>query len=241
MKRMRCMISCCEYPMSSSLSPAWSGRPERCEYMSPTVTVRVTYGSASANHGSDSTIGISHVTVLSVTAAATTVDPTDFDTDASWKTVFGSTASPVVMSLTPNPLAYLVSPPDTTATATPGILVDSIIELTRSSSCPTALSTASAGSGSAATAFGFCRDSDADGGAPVPDDPLSQAATSATTATTEQVAIERRAHRDVRGGSWPGQRAGTEWAVAMGVSSTSLRHDTPRGQPVVGVLPAPTP
>ena len=41
------------------MSPAWSGSPERCEYMSPTVTIWVTTGSDSANHGSLDTIGVS--------------------------------------------------------------------------------------------------------------------------------------------------------------------------------------
>ena len=41
------------------MSPAWSGSPERCENRSPTVTIRVTAGSDSANHGSLSTTGVS--------------------------------------------------------------------------------------------------------------------------------------------------------------------------------------
>ena len=41
------------------MSPAWSGSPERCENMSPTVTICVTAGSDSANHGSFDTIGVS--------------------------------------------------------------------------------------------------------------------------------------------------------------------------------------
>ena len=41
------------------MSPAWSGSPERCENMSPTLTICVTTGSDSANHGSLDTIGVS--------------------------------------------------------------------------------------------------------------------------------------------------------------------------------------
>lgn len=51
---------------------------------------------------------------------ATTVAPTDFETDASWKTVSESTFSLVTTSRTPNPLLYTTFPPWMTATAIPG-------------------------------------------------------------------------------------------------------------------------
>ena len=87
------------------MSPAWSGSPDRCENMSPTLTIWVTAGSDSANHGSFDTIGVSQPIAFSPTWWATTVDEIDLDTDASWKTVSGSTFSPVLTSLTPKPLA----------------------------------------------------------------------------------------------------------------------------------------
>ena len=43
------------------MSPAWSGSPDRCENMSPTVTICVTTGSDSPNHGSLDTIGVSQL------------------------------------------------------------------------------------------------------------------------------------------------------------------------------------
>src|SRR3546814_3928590 len=103
------------------MSPAWSGSPDRCDIMSPTLTIRVTSGSDSVNHGSSDTMGVSHCTAFAPTWCATTVDANDFDTDASWNTVSGSTCSPLLTSLTPKPLAYVVFPPCTTATAIPGI------------------------------------------------------------------------------------------------------------------------
>ena len=87
------------------MSPAWSGSPDRCENMSPTLTILVTAGSDSANHGSFDTIGVSQPIASVPTCCATTVDEIDLDNDAIWNTVSGSTFSPVLMSLTPKPLA----------------------------------------------------------------------------------------------------------------------------------------
>src|SRR6266404_9279621 len=98
------------------MSPACSGSPERCENMSPTLTVCVTVGSERANHGSLATIGVSQLIALVPTWWATTVALTGLDSDASWKTVSGSILSPLRPSLTPKPLAYTVFPPCTTAT-----------------------------------------------------------------------------------------------------------------------------
>ena len=49
-------------------------------------------------------VGVSQATTFLPTMAATTVAPTDFETEASWKTVSASTGAPPV-SRTPNPLA----------------------------------------------------------------------------------------------------------------------------------------
>ena len=65
------------------MSPAWSGSPERCENMSPTLTICVTAGSDSANHGSLDTIGVSQPIALVPTWWATTVALSDLDSDAS--------------------------------------------------------------------------------------------------------------------------------------------------------------
>ena len=56
------------------MSPAWSGSPDRCENMSPTLTIWVTAGSDSANHGSFDTIGVSQPIAFSPTWWATTVE-----------------------------------------------------------------------------------------------------------------------------------------------------------------------
>jgi hypothetical protein len=45
----------------------------------------------------------SQLTALSPTRAATTVEAIGFESEASWKTVSASTASPVPASLTPKP------------------------------------------------------------------------------------------------------------------------------------------
>jgi hypothetical protein len=82
------------------------------------------------------------------------------DTDASWKTVSGSTLSPDRTSLTPNPLAYTVFPPYTTATAIPGMPDFFINSSTMSSSLETALSTALAGRSIAGTSGGGTSDRD---------------------------------------------------------------------------------
>ena len=49
------------------MSPAWSGRPERCENISPMLTICVTTGSANANHGSLETIGVSQAIAFTPT------------------------------------------------------------------------------------------------------------------------------------------------------------------------------
>src|ERR1700712_237892 len=129
------------------MSPAWSGRPDRCEYMSPTVTILLTAGSFSANQGSLSTI----------------VDPNGLDIDASWNTVSGSTPLPgevpLRTSFTPNPLAYMVFPPCTTATAMPGSPECFIRSSAIPSSLATASSTALSGKGIAGTRGGYTSDS----------------------------------------------------------------------------------
>ena len=147
------------------MSPAWSGSPERCANMSPTVTICVTTGSDSANHGSLETIGVSQLIALVPTSCATTVALSGLDNDASWNTVSASTLSPVVTSLTPKPLAYTVFPPCTTATAIPGMPDFFIRSSAMPSSLATALSTALSGSGIAGTKGGGTSDcAEADGG-----------------------------------------------------------------------------
>src|SRR5690348_1927107 len=141
------------------MSPAWSGSPDRCENMSPTVTIGVTTGFDSANHGSLDTTGMSHPIALVPTWWATTVALSGLDSEANWKTVSGSILSPVRTSLTPNPLAYTVFPPCTTATAIPGMPDFLIRSLTMPSSLATALSTALSGSGIAGTNGGGASDS----------------------------------------------------------------------------------
>ncbi|WP_206535792.1 hypothetical protein [Microbacterium sp. 4R-513] len=69
--------------------------------MSPIVTCEPTYASDSAKPGRWSATGVSHVTVPWSIARAMTLVPTDFETDASAKTVSGSTGSPLSTSLTP--------------------------------------------------------------------------------------------------------------------------------------------
>ena len=87
--------------MSSSRSPAYSGRPLRWAYMSRSVTLAVTYGSDMANDGSRSTMRSSHVITLSPTSPASTVDDSGLDSDASWNTVSASTGSGLPTSRTP--------------------------------------------------------------------------------------------------------------------------------------------
>src|SRR6185295_4331132 len=115
--------------------------------MSPTLTIGVTAGSDSANHGSLDTIGVSHPIAFCPTWLATTVALSGLDSDASWKTVSGSIISPLRTSLTPKPLAYTVFPPCTTPTAIPGMPDFFIKSLTIPSSLATASSTALSGSG----------------------------------------------------------------------------------------------
>src|SRR6202022_2352837 len=140
------------------MSPACSGSPERCENMSPTLTVCVTVGSERANHGSLATIGVSQLIALVPTWWATTVALTGLDSDASWKTVSGSILSPPRTALTPKPLAYTVFPPCTTATAKPGMPDFFISSSANPSSLATALSTALSGSGMAGTNGGGTSD-----------------------------------------------------------------------------------
>src|SRR6478735_8011212 len=123
--------------------------------MSPTVTIFVTTGSDSANHGSFSTIGVSQLIAFSPTWWATTVAPNGLDSDASWKTVSGSIllagSAPLRTSLTPKPFAYTALPPCTTTTAMPGRPDFFIRSSTRPSSLSTAFSTAFSGNGIAGT------------------------------------------------------------------------------------------
>src|SRR5215208_7275735 len=140
------------------MSPAWSGNPERCENMSPTVTICVITGSDNANHGNLDTIGVSQPIASVPTWWATTVALSDLDSDASWKTVSGSIFSPLRTSLTPKPLAYTVFPPCTTATAIPGIPDFFISSSAIPSSLATALSTAFSGRGIAGTNGGGTSD-----------------------------------------------------------------------------------
>ena len=69
--------------------------------MSAIVTCLVTQGSARAKSGRFFTSGVSQVTVPRSTSRATTVAPTDFDNDASWKTVSASIGWPVSTLRTP--------------------------------------------------------------------------------------------------------------------------------------------
>ena len=85
------------------------------------------YGSASSNPGISSLTGVSHVTTPSATCVATTVAPTDFDSEAIWKTVSASTGSSDPSVFTPKPSANTVSSPWTTATAMPGTPLSSSI------------------------------------------------------------------------------------------------------------------
>src|SRR3984893_5243326 len=119
--------------------------------MSPTVTICVTAGSDSANHGSLATIGVSQLIALVPTWWAATVALSGLDSDASWNTVAGSILSPLRTSLTPKPLAYTVFPPCTTATAMPGMPDFFISSSANPSSLATALSTALSGRGMAGT------------------------------------------------------------------------------------------
>ena len=127
--------------------------------MSPMPTILVTAGSESANHGSFDTMGVSQPIAFTPTWCATTVEEIDFDNDASWNTVSGSTLSRVVTSLTPKPLLYTVFPPCTTATANPGTPDFFIRSSAMPSSLATALSTALSGSGIAGTSGGGMSDS----------------------------------------------------------------------------------
>src|SRR5262249_51799005 len=137
-----------------NMSPAWSGRPERCAYRSPIVTIPVTTGSESVNHGSFSTTGVSQLIAFTPTWWATTVAPNGLDTDANWNTVSVSILSPVPTSLTPKPLAYTVFPPCTTATAKPGMPARFMRSSAMPSSLATAPSTAFSGRGIAGTSGG---------------------------------------------------------------------------------------
>lgn len=69
------------------------------------VTRLVTSGSESAKSGRYVVTGSDQDTSFLVTAAETHVLPTDFDTDASWKTVSASTLASLPSSRTPNPFA----------------------------------------------------------------------------------------------------------------------------------------
>ena len=141
------------------MSPAWSGSPERCENMSPTLTIWVTAGSDSANHGSFDTIGVSQPIAFCAHLMGDHRGASGLDSDASWKTVSGSIISPrACTSLTPKPLAYTVFPPCTTATAIPGMPDFFIRSSAIPSSLATALSTALSGSGIAGTSGGGTSD-----------------------------------------------------------------------------------
>ena len=65
------------------------------------VTSGVIDGSESWKSGRYFTMGSDHLTVPSPTACAITEAPSDFDTEASWKTVFSSTTSGLPTSRTP--------------------------------------------------------------------------------------------------------------------------------------------
>jgi len=145
------------------MSPAWSGSPDRCENMSPTVTICATSGFDNANHGSLDTTDVSQPIALTPTCFATTVALSGLDSDANWNTVSGSTrffwSSAALTSLTPKPLAYTVFSPCTTATAIPGMPDFFIKSATIPSSLATALSMALSGSAIAGTNGGGISDS----------------------------------------------------------------------------------
>ena len=145
------------------MSPAWSGSPERCEYMSPTVTICVTAGSDSANHGSLDTIGVSQPIAFTPTWCATTVDAERLGQRRQLEDGVGVDSVCLGIrqrsaSLTPKPLAYTVFPPCTTATAMPGMPDLLIRSSAMPSSLATALSTAFSGKGIAGTSGGGTSD-----------------------------------------------------------------------------------
>src|SRR5215207_6669024 len=140
------------------MSPAWSGRPERCANMSPTLTILVTTGSDNAKSGSFETMGVSQSIAFVPTWCATTVALSGLDSDASWKTVSGPIFSPLRTSLTPKPLAYTLFPPCTTAMASPGMPDFFIRSSVIPSSLATAFSTAFSGRGIAGTNGGGTSD-----------------------------------------------------------------------------------
>jgi hypothetical protein len=79
------------------------GRPLRCAKKSPIVTAFVTAGSDSVKDGRYLVTGSDQDTILSVTSLEMQVLETDFETDATWNTVSGSTTSGLPTSRTPNP------------------------------------------------------------------------------------------------------------------------------------------
>ena len=105
------------------------------------MTWRVTQGSLRAKPGLCSTTGSSQPTVFSPTAAATTVDATGLETEASWKTVSGPTRPSAPAFRSPKPFRYSTSSSWTTPTATPGTPVLRMASRTTPSSRSTAAST----------------------------------------------------------------------------------------------------
>jgi hypothetical protein len=85
------------------------------------VTAFVTAGSDSVKDGRYLVTGSDQDTTLSVRSLEMQVLETDFENDATWNTVSGSTTSGLPTSATPNPLAYMIFPPWTTAMAIPGV------------------------------------------------------------------------------------------------------------------------
>ncbi len=151
----------------------------------------VTHGSASANPGSFEITGVSQSTVPIPTSWATTVAPTDFDTDASWNTVSASTVALLPNSRTPNPFAYTVLPPCTTATAMPGTPELAMRSFARPSSFPTASSICPSGIGTPASRPGLASLTTGPG-AEVVSESDEHPASRATVSTTGTAAADSR-------------------------------------------------
>ncbi len=94
---------------------------------------------------------MSHVTTSLATCVATTVAPSDFDTEAIWKTVSASTESSDPSVFTPKPSANTVLSPWTTATAIPGTPLSSSIVWARLGSSAKASSKPPGGARSASS------------------------------------------------------------------------------------------
>src|SRR5262245_45849386 len=100
--------------------PRLPGKPLRWANRSLTVTVAVARSSWRAKPGSMSRMRLSHETLPSPTRAATTVEASGLESEASWKTVSTSTASGLPTWRTPKPSRKTTSSPWTMAIDRPG-------------------------------------------------------------------------------------------------------------------------